>query len=53
MGFIQSISYFALGFAYGGVVVTPLLRLNNFSPQPIFQQLDCFKLYLSHVHQTL
>ncbi len=53
MGFIQSTSYYALGFACGGVVVIPLLGLDNFSPQPIFQQLDCLDYGLSYVHQTL
>jgi len=53
MGFIQSISYYALGFACGGVVAIPLLGLSNFSPQPISQQLNYLDYDLSYVHQTL
>jgi hypothetical protein len=53
MGFIQSSSYSTLGFAHGNVVAIPLLSLNNFSPQPIYQQLDCFNYSLFYVHQTL
>jgi hypothetical protein len=49
MGFIQSTSYSTLGLAYGNVVATPLFGLNNFSPQPIFQQLDCLNYGLSLV----
>jgi hypothetical protein len=50
---VQSTSYSALGFARGGVVAIPLFGLNNFNPQPIFQQLDCLNYGLSYVHQTL
>jgi hypothetical protein len=50
MGFIQSTT---LGFACGGVVAIPLLGLNNFNAQPIFQQLDCLDYGLSNVYKTL